>query len=69
MFAAALKGIKTRTINVLLSTSPIFLSTGEIKSKPASSKEKTVKKKLKIRTHFILKKYEIFRLNFMQRSR
>lgn len=27
--AAAHKGIKTRTINVLLSTSPIFLSIGE----------------------------------------
>lgn len=46
MFAAALKGIKTRTINVLLSTSPIFLSTGEIKSMPASSKEKIVKKEI-----------------------
>lgn len=46
VFAAALKGIKTRKINVLLSTSPIFSSTGEIKSMPASSKEKIVKKKM-----------------------
>lgn len=46
MVAAACKGIKARTVNALPSTSPIFLSIGEIKSMPASSKEKTVKKKI-----------------------
>lgn len=68
MIAATHNGIKTRTINVLLSTSPIFLSIGEIKSMPASSKEKIVKK-MQIHTHFVCKKYETFRLNFMQCSR
>lgn len=46
MVAAAHKGTKTRTTDVLLSTSPIFLSIAKIKSMPASSKEKIVKKEM-----------------------
>lgn len=45
MVSAAHKGIKTRTINMLLSTWPIFISIGEINAMPASSKENIVKKK------------------------
>lgn len=43
--AVAHKGIKTRTTDVLF-TCPIFLSTGEIKSMPASSKEIIVNEKM-----------------------
>lgn len=46
MVDVAHKGIKTRTIDVLLFTCPIFLSTGEIKSMRASSKEKIVNEEM-----------------------
>lgn len=55
--AVAHKGIKTRTTDVLF-TCPIFLSTGEIKSMPASSKEKIVNEKWKIHTELGLRKYQ-----------
>lgn len=57
MVAVAHKGIKTRTTDVLF-TCPIFLSTGEIKSMPASSKEKIVNEKWKIHTELDLRKYQ-----------